>query len=51
MIPGTVIKQNGPLTYLVKVRENQVWKRHRDHVSQMEDTPREMLKSNEHSVD
>lgn len=25
-IPGTVVKQNGPLTYLVKVRENQVWK-------------------------
>ena len=25
-IPGTVVKQNGPLTYLVKVRETQVWK-------------------------
>ena len=24
-IPGTVVKQNGPLTYLVKVRETQVW--------------------------
>ena len=45
-IPGTVVKQNGPLTYLVKVRENQVWKRHIDHVCQMEDTPRELSKSN-----
>ena len=50
-IPGTVVKQNGPLTYLVKVRENQVWKRHIDHVRQMEDTPRELLRSNEQSAD
>ena len=50
-IPGTVVKQNSPLTYLVKVRENQVWKRHIDHVCQMKDTPRELLKSNEQSVD
>ena len=50
-IPGTVVKQNGPLTYLVKVKEDQVWKRHIDHVRQMEDTPRELLKSKEHSGD
>ena len=46
-IPGTVVKQKGPLTYLVKVRETQVWKRHIDHLRQIEDTPRELLKSNE----
>ena len=49
-IPGTVVKQNGPLTYLVKVRETQVWKRHIDHLRQMEDTPRELLKLNEKSA-
>ena len=25
-IPGTVVKQKGPLTYLVKVRGTQMWK-------------------------
>ena len=49
-IPGTIVKQNDPLTYLVKVRENNVWKRHIDHVDQMEDTPRELSKSNEQSL-
>ena len=34
-IPGTVVKQNGPLTYLVKVRDDQVWRRHIDHLRQM----------------
>ena len=47
-IPGTVVKQNGPLTYLVKVRDDQVWRRHIDHLRQMRDTPRE-LSTPEHS--
>ena len=45
------MKQNGPVTYLVKVREDQVWKRHIDHVHQMEGTTKELLESNERSVD
>ena len=46
-----MVKQNGPLTYLVRVRDNQVWKRHVDHVRQMGDTPRELLSSNEPSTE
>ena len=44
-MPGTVVKQNGPFTYLIKVRDNLVWKRHIDHLRQRDDTPREFSKS------
>ena len=40
-----VVKQKGPLTYLVKVRETQVWKWHIDHLRQIE----ALLKSNDKS--
>jgi len=40
-IPGTVIERNGPLSYLVKVRGEQVWKRHVDMLCEVSDTPME----------
>jgi len=41
-MPGTVVKQNGPFTYLIKVRDNLVGKWH---IDQRDDTPREFSKS------
>lgn len=40
-IPGTVVERNGPLSYLVQVSDNRVWKRHIDHVREMHDSPRQ----------
>ena len=31
-IPGTVLKQTGPLSYIVQVNSGLVWKRHIDHI-------------------
>ena len=31
-IPGVVVQQSGPLTFLVDVGEGRVWKRHIDHL-------------------
>ena len=31
-VPGEVVKRLGPLTYRVKVKSGDVWKRHIDHV-------------------
>ena len=31
-IPGVVIQQKGPLTYIVKVCDGKLWKRHIDHL-------------------
>ena len=38
-IPGTVVERNGPLSYLVQVNGNQMWKRHIDHLQEMGDSP------------
>lgn len=38
-IPGTVVERNGPLSYLVQVNGNQMWKRHIDHLREMGDSP------------
>ena len=37
--PGTVIEKNGPLSYLVQVSSDRVWKRHIDHIREMHDSP------------
>ena len=48
-IPGTVVKQKGPLIYLVKVRETQgVEVTHRS-LTSIKDTTRDLLKSNDKS--
>ena len=31
-IPGVVVQQKGPLTYIVKVCDGKMWKRHIDHL-------------------
>ena len=41
-IPGTILRQKAPLTYLVQVGTNQVWKHHVDHLRVMGDTPKEL---------
>ena len=38
-IPGTVVRRNGPLSYVVQVKGEQVWKRHIEHLRQVGDTP------------
>ena len=38
-IPGTIVERNGPLSYLVQVNGNQMWKRHIDHLREMGDSP------------
>lgn len=40
-IPATVIERNGPLSYLVQVSGNRVWKRHIDHIREMNDCPQQ----------
>ena len=47
-VPGTIIERNGPLSYLVQAAEGQTWKRHIDHLRQMDDSPQEeqMAESN-----
>ncbi len=38
-IPGTIVKQQGPLSYQVQVAENRVWRRHVDHLHESVDSP------------
>ena len=38
-IPGTIVSRNGPLSYVVQVKGEQVWKRHIEHLREMGDTP------------
>ena len=38
-IPDTIVGRNGPLSYVVQVRGEQVWKRHIEHLREMGDTP------------
>ena len=38
-IPGTIVGRNGPLSYVVQVKGEQVWKRHIEHLREMGDTP------------
>jgi len=40
-IPGSIVRQKAPLTYLVQVGSNQVWKHHVDHLRVRGDTPQE----------
>ena len=37
----TVVRRNGPLSYLIKVNGGQLWHRHIDQLREREDTPRE----------
>ena len=36
-IPGTIVEQSGPLSYIVSVLEGTHWKRHVDHLRLRED--------------
>ena len=38
-IPGTIVQQLGPLTYLIDVGEGRTWKCHVDHVKEYGTTP------------
>ena len=38
-ISGTVIERLGPLSFLVQVSGDRVWKRHIDHLREMRDSP------------
>ena len=38
-IPGTIVGRNGPLSYVVQVKGEQVWKRHIEHLREVGDTP------------
>ncbi len=38
-IPGTIVKQQGPLSYQVQAAENRVWRRHVDHLLESVDSP------------
>ena len=38
-VPSTVVEQNGSLSYLVQVSGDRLWKRHVDHIRQMNDSP------------
>ena len=38
-ISGTIAEKRGPLTYLVEIREDILWKRHIDQIIQAADTP------------
>jgi len=42
---GCVVRQSVPLTYLITVREKQIWKWHIDRLCQRDNTPKELLKS------
>ena len=38
-MPGTMVERTGPLSYLVQVSDNRIWKRHIDHLRPMSDGP------------
>ena len=38
-IPGTTVGRNGPLSYVVQVAGEQVWKRHTEQLREVGDTP------------
>ena len=38
-VPGTIVQQTGPLSYLVKVSGDRLWRRHIDHLRGMIDSP------------
>ena len=40
-IPGTVVEQNGPLSFLIKANRGQLWRCHIDQLREREDAPRE----------
>ena len=50
-VPGTIIEQTGPLSYLVQVAGGLTWKRHIDHLRQMDDSPQQEPMSEEASSD
>ena len=39
LVPATVIEQSGSLSYLVQVSGDRLWKRHVDHICEMNDSP------------
>ena len=38
-VPGTVIQRTGPISYVVKVADSKLWRRHIDHIRGMPDSP------------
>ena len=49
-VPGTVVERQGPLSYLVQVYDGGVWKRHLDHLYEMNHSPQEDEVSPSHAV-
>ena len=47
-IAGVIVRQEGPVTYLVEVSDGRLWKRHVDHVKECHFTPISMLMSRQH---
>ena len=38
-VPGTVIQRTGLVSYVVKVADSRLWRRHIDHIREMPDSP------------
>ena len=38
-LPGTIIQQTGPVSYVIKITDNRLWKRHADQIRGMLDSP------------
>ena len=47
-IPGTVVKQNGSLSYFIQVNGGQLWRRHINQLRERKDTPREHPVEDQH---
>ena len=38
-LPGTIIQQTGPVSYVIKITDGRLWKRHADQIRGMLDSP------------
>ena len=50
LIPATIMEITGPLSYLVQVTGEQMWKRHIDQLRQMDDSPQQEKLLKKHIV-
>ena len=49
-VAGTIIERTGPLSYLLQTVGGQTWKRHIDHLRQMDDSPQQEQTTKEEST-
>ena len=49
-VPGTVIAQRGPVSYLVEVQGRRMWRRHVDHLREFQPTATEVTFSRSQTV-